>query len=103
MLETQVYITDSRVLLMVHIFRILSGEHSLWFEGRGESEVKDIIKEVNIGKRPLLGSYLEIISESSTKRWYRSRQLRSRFFMKNPESVRKVIAEAMKGNLREGK
>ena len=98
LLETRVYVTDRRVIFIVHIFRILAGEHSLWFEGRDESEARDIIKGVNIGKRPLLGPYLEITSENPTKRWYRGRQLRSRFFMKKPESVYNVIIEAMAKN-----
>jgi hypothetical protein len=97
-LEAVVYITDRRILLVVHIFRILSGEHSLWFEGGGKPGAKEFIKEVNIGKRQRLGPYLEIISESSAKRWYRSPEAQLRLFMSNPESIRKIIAEEITGD-----
>lgn len=95
LLEAGLYVTDRRVLLVIHMFRVLAGEQSQWFKVRGEPEAKESIKEINVGKRPLLGPYLEVISENPVKRWYRSPRLQARFFMKNPESVRRVITETI--------
>jgi hypothetical protein len=93
--EQGLYITDRRVLEVIYIFRTIKLEYSLWFEGRGGPGDNEFVKEVNVGKSWIVGPYLEVVSESSVKQWWRSRRLQSRFFMKNPESVRRVITETI--------
>jgi hypothetical protein len=70
-------------------------ELSQWFEGNQEPGDDETAKDVSVGRGRLLGPYLEIVSESGVKRWYRSPKARLRLFMKNPESVRRIIAEEM--------
>ena len=93
--EQGLYVTDRRVLDVIYIFRIIKLEYSLWFEAGGGPGDNEFVKEVNVGKSWIVGPYLEVVSESAVKQWWRSRRLQSRFFIKNPESVRKIIAETM--------
>ncbi len=97
-MEQGLYVTDRRVLAVFYIFRVLKFEYSLWFEGRCEAGNNEIVKEVNARKRRIAGPYLEIVAESPVKRWFHSRQGTVHIFMRNPESVRKIIAEAMTRN-----
>jgi cytidylate kinase len=92
------YVTDRRVLLVGYMFRVLKFEYSLWFEEAGVPDNNDIVKEVNVRKSRIAGPYLEIVAESPVKQWLRSRQATIHIFMRNPEPVRKIIAEAMTRN-----
>jgi len=92
-MEQGLYVTDRRVLVVFYIFRTIKFEYSLWFEGRGKPVDNEVVKEVNVGKSWIVGPYLEIVSESSVKQWCRSRRCQVRIFMKNPESMRRVITE----------
>jgi hypothetical protein len=67
----------------------------MWFEGKGEPGDNEFIKEIRVGKNWLFGPYLEVVSESSVRQWYRSRRLRVRCFMRNPEPAYRIITEAM--------
>lgn len=97
------YVTDRRVLLVGYMFRVLKFEYSLWFEGKGEPGDKEVVKEVNAGKSRIAGPYLEIVSESPVKQWFRSRQATVHIFTRNPESVRRIIAEAMAQDSKENR
>jgi hypothetical protein len=97
-MEQGLYVTDRRVLVVFYIFRTIKFEDSLWFEGRGEPGGNEFVKEVNVGKSRIVGPYLEVVSESSVKQWCRSPKIRLRLFMKNPEPIRRIIAEAMTRN-----
>ena len=98
-LDQGFYVTDRRVLHVFYIFRILAQEFDEWFEGK-EKESKDteFIKEIKVGRHWLCGSYLEIVSENSTQQWFRSKRLRIRIYMRNPEPVCRTITEAMGSN-----
>jgi hypothetical protein len=101
-MEQGLYVTDRRVLLVGYMFRVLKFEGSLWFEGTGVPDNNNIVKEVNVRKSRIAGPYLEIVAESPVKRWFHSRQGTVHIFMRNPESVRKIIAEAMTRNSKDG-
>jgi len=94
LLEHGLYITDRRVLNIFHMFRLLTQDFSQWFDGKEEAGGADLVKDVTVGKN-LLGSYLEVVSESPVKRWYRSRRFRLRLYMRNPAFVCQIISEAM--------
>ena len=93
--EAGLYITDRRVLLVAYLFRLFIQENSIWLKGKGEPGDNEFIEETSVGENFLLGTYLEIVSETSPRPWYRSHRARLRFFMKDAEFVRRVIAEAM--------
>jgi hypothetical protein len=95
LVEHGLYVTDRRVLHVFHIFRIIKQEERQWFEGKQEPGDNELVKDVSCGKSLLLGPYLDIVSENPVKRWYRSPKIRLRLFMKNPERIRRIIAEAM--------
>ena len=96
-LEHGLYVTDRRVLHVFHFCRLITQECSQWFEGKQEPGYDESVKDVSVGTGPLLGPYLDVVSESLVKRWYRSRRLRLRLYMRNPESVCRIISEAMTG------
>ena len=93
--EAGFYITDRRILLVAHLFRLLTQEVSLWFPGKAEGTDPEVVRDVCVGTGRLLGSYLEITSEDPTKHWYRSRELRSRIFMREPEDLRRLISDQL--------
>ena len=93
--EAGLYVTDRRVLLVAHLVRLLTQEVSQWFEGKQDPEDDETIKEVRVGKGALAGPYLEVVSESEVKRWYRSPRFRLRLFMRNPEFLYRLLSETM--------
>lgn len=95
LVEHGLYITDRRVLHVFHLFWLLTQEFSQWFEGKGEPPDDESLKDVSVGRSLLLGPYLEIGSENLVKQWGRSPRLLVHLFMRNPESVRRIISEAM--------
>lgn len=101
--EHGLYVTDRRVLHVFHIFRLLTQELSQWFESKGEPGDDELLKDVRGGRSLLLGPYLDIVSESLVKRWWRSPRCRLRLFMRSPESVRRIISEAMTRSCEESK
>jgi hypothetical protein len=90
-------VTDRRILHTFFIFRLLSQEFEQRLDGNKEKDT-EIIKEVRVGRHWLCGPYLEIVSESTKKLWYRSRKARIRLYMRKAESACKIITEAMVGN-----
>lgn len=93
--EQGLYITDRRVLHIVHSFRILTVEFDQWFEAKSQTSDTEFIKEVRAGRNWLCGPYLEIVSQNSVKLWYRSQRARMRVYMRNAESVCRIINEAI--------
>jgi len=96
--EHGMYVTQRRILHVFYIFRILRQEFSQYFERKDKAGYGEFMKEVKVGKSVLFGPYLEIVSECSTKSWWRSSEFRLQLFMRNPESVRKIITEEMAAN-----
>jgi hypothetical protein len=91
--DVSFYVTDKRIFIVGYLFRFLKFETSQWYYQ--ENDNAELLKEFNIGRSKIFCSYLEVISENSVKKWYRSPLLGIRFFMKNPEDVYKIIAEAV--------
>jgi hypothetical protein len=92
------YVTDKRVLHILHIFRLFSEEFNQCFGKETCVCDTDFIKEIRTSKHWLCGPYLEIVSENATKQWGRSTRARLRLYMRNPEPVCKIIADAMTKN-----
>jgi hypothetical protein len=93
--EAGLYVTDRRLLFVVHLFRLVSQEWSIWFEGRNEPGDHEFVKGVNLGKSRLFGPYLEVISETPEKLWYRSSLATMKLFLKNPETISRIIDNLM--------
>jgi hypothetical protein len=94
-LEQGLYVTDRRVLHIWHVFRLLTQEFDQWFEVKSQVPDTELIKEANSGRNWLCGPYLEIVSENSSRLWYRSQRARMRLYMRNPKSACQIIAEAI--------
>jgi len=96
--ESGLYVTDRRALHVFHVLCHVTVEFSQWFEGKSEPRDADCIKDVRVGRNPILGPYLEIVSEDPQKRWWRSHRWRSRIFMTHPERAHRAISEATAGS-----
>ena len=95
LLEHSLYVTDRRVLHVFHMVRLLRQEFSQWFEQADAASSDDVITDVTTGKSRLLGPYLDIVSETRVKTWYRSDQARLRLFMRDPDAIGDIVSEAM--------
>jgi hypothetical protein len=93
--EAGLYVTDRRILIVAYLFRLFILENNIWLKGKEEMEDNDFIEETSVGENFLLGTYLEIASETSPRPWRRSHRALLRIFMKNAEAAHKLIAEAM--------
>ena len=67
----------------------------MWLKGKGELEDNEFIEETSVGQNFLLGMYLEIVSETFPRPWYRSHRARLRLYMRQAEAVHKIVAETM--------
>ncbi len=83
------------MLFIAHSCRLLTTEFSQWFEGVAESEDEEFVRDVSVGRHRVLGPYLEVVSHNPVKPWYRSHDIRLRFFMRHPEGALEAIREAM--------
>ena len=95
LVDIGLYVTDRRVLLAGHLCRLLTHQFCLWFDGSHNIPDTDSITDISLGKSPIIGPYIEIVSQIPAKRWYRSRRLRIRLFMRNPQSVYRILSEAI--------
>ncbi len=95
--EAGLYVTNRRVVLMVHCFRLLTQEFSLWFRGKTRGDDAELFKAVSTGQCRWSGSYLELVSEDPKPHWYRSCKLRLRLFMCHPQVLEQIINEASRG------
>jgi len=95
--EAGIYVTDRRVLLVAYLFRILAFETSIWFPRCVVSETDEVIQTVTVDRMPIFGRYIEMITKDPVKHWYRSPQSRLRLFVRDPQSLHDMIAQAMAG------
>ena len=93
--EAGLYVTDRRVLIVYTLFRLVALEFSAWFEGKAESDDRERVKDVNVGRHSLCGSYLELLTYNPTKFRLRSHECRIRYYMSDPEPIYRAISEAM--------
>ncbi|TAL05092.1 MAG: serine/threonine protein kinase [Verrucomicrobia bacterium] len=89
------YVTDRRVLLLSHFLGIAQ-RFSLWFPGKAPDAQREMLKEVSVGRSGLLGEFLELKSEDFKPRWWRSRELRIRAYLRQPECLRDKILAAQR-------
>jgi hypothetical protein len=87
------YVTDRRIVLMAHAFHLWTQELSIWFSRGPQGEERELFKSVSTGSSRWAGRYLELISEDLQTHWYRSRELRLRFFIRDTEVLRQLISE----------
>jgi hypothetical protein len=95
--EMGLYVTDRRVIVVSHVFRLVTHEFSLWFPGTAPGAAYELLKRVTIGQSRWFGPYLDLISEHPEKRWYRSRELRLRLYLRQPEMLAGVVVTASSG------
>jgi hypothetical protein len=88
-------VTDRRALVVTHAFFGLAAQSAQWFEVRGDRVDAEHVREVRVGRSRLCGPFLDIVSEDPVRRWWRRPLLRVRLYMRDPERVRRAIADAM--------
>lgn len=93
--EAGFYVTDRRVLLMSHVLRLFTFEISQWYQGADAADDEEFVRSTRVGRHRVLGPFLEVVSHNPVKRWYRSHELRIRFFIRNPEIAEQIISDAM--------
>jgi len=94
--ETGVYVTNKRIMLVSHNFRLLTQELSLWFKDNTEKRRNsDFIQGIHLGKSWIWGPYLEVKFENSSKLWYRSSNAWIRLYTKKPEIIHTAITQIM--------
>ncbi len=96
--EQGLYVTDRRLLHILHLFRLLTVEFDQWFDENNPAQDTELIRKVRADRHWLCGPYLEIVSESTKTLWFRSRKTRMRLYMRKAESVCNIITEAIAGN-----
>jgi len=100
--EAGLYVTDRRILLPCFVFRLVVLEFVAWFESEDESRGEERVREVCTGRSCLLGPYLEIVTHTAVKHWFRSPDARIRVFMGDPEPVCSIISEAVSDRIKIG-
>jgi len=96
--EAGFYVTERRILIVFHLFRLVRLEYSLWLGKNAQQEGYDSVKEVSVGQSRLFGNYLQLVSENRTEHWYRSRDARLRLFLRRPDPVARLITGLMRQN-----
>ena len=94
--EMGFYVTDRRLLLTCWLFRLVRFDWVAWFGRKEDSADQDSIKEVSVGRSPVLGRYLQIVTYNPVEHWWRSREGRIRLFMKKPEPLCRWLTEALR-------
>jgi hypothetical protein len=90
--EAAMYVTDRRVVLIDSVLRWLTQEFSIWFAPESHQPARELFKAASLGSGRWSGNYLELISEDPQRHWYRSRELRLRFFMRDPGVLERLIS-----------
>jgi hypothetical protein len=93
--EMALYVTDRRLLLAAWLMRLVRFEWSAWFGNQDESADRDWIREVSVGRSSLLGRYVQLVTYDPVKHWYRSLQAQVRFFVKDPDSLYRLLSERL--------
>ena len=93
--EAGLYLTDKRMLVVYYFLRILAIETSIWFPRHAESKTEEVIQTATVGKMPIFGRYIEIISKDPIRHWYRSPQSRLRIFLRDPKPLYDLISKVM--------
>jgi hypothetical protein len=96
------YVTNRRIVLVACAFRLLPQQFNIWFPGKAQGDDPELFKAVSTGNNALLGNYLELLSEDPKRHWYRSRELRLRLFMREPEALQRLISQVNRGDGRCG-
>jgi hypothetical protein len=92
------YVTDRRLIVVVNAFWLINQEFSVWLREGAQTRDCEVLKGVSAGKNSF-GSYVEVISEAKSKRWYRSIEARARIYTQDSELLLKTVLGAVKGDM----
>jgi serine/threonine protein kinase/predicted esterase len=92
--EMELYVTDRRVLVVSHVLRLVTNEFSMWFPSAAPGAAYECFRQVTVGQSRWFGCFLDLISEHPEKTWYRSRELRLRLYVRQPELLERLILSA---------
>lgn len=88
------YVTDRRLLFASHFFGLINQRFSIWFAGKAPDDQRERFESVTSGESRVFGEFLEIRSKAPRGRWWRSIDLTLRIYMRQPGSLRDMIAAA---------
>ena len=94
--EMGLYITDRRVFLPCCLFRLFRVEWSAWLTRADQNTDQDHLETAAVGRKPFGGSYLELITSNSVKHWWRAEKARVRLFMKDPETLCRLLGDRLR-------
>ena len=89
--DISLYVTDQRVLLSGWVFRLLRGDWAAWFAVEDAAADRDRITAVSVGRAPLFGQYLQVVTHNPVRHWWRSPETRVRLFIKNAEPLCRLL------------
>src|ERR1051325_3181708 len=92
------YVTDRRLVVVANAFWLINQEFSVWFREDAQTRNHEFLKDASAGKNSF-GSYVEVISENTCARWYRSRRARTRIYARDSERLLKTVLGAVKGEV----
>jgi len=93
--DISLYVTDQRVLLSGWVLRLLRVDWTGWFAVEDTSGDWDRITEVPVGRKPLFGQYLQLVTHNPVRHWWRSHEARIRLFMRNPEPLCRMLQQRL--------
>lgn len=88
-------VTDQRVLLSGWLLRLLRVDWTGWFAVEDTSADRDRVTEVSVGRAPLFGQYLQLLTHNPVGHWWRSPEARIRLFMRNPEPLCRMLQQRL--------
>src|ERR1051326_6070796 len=92
------HVTDRRLVVVANAFWLINQEFSVWFREDAQTRNHEFLKDASAGKNSF-GSYVEVISENKSARWYRSRRARTRIYARDSELLVKTVLGAVKGEV----
>lgn len=92
----QLLVTTHRILLITDLLVLWMQEIDIWFPGKMPEDQTELLTGVAV-RNGLFGRCLEIKSKDPRRwRWLCASNLTLRFFFRDPESLEKIILEAMR-------
>jgi hypothetical protein len=92
LLDIKCVVTDRRLIISAQVVVLFRQEFSIWFPGHESAGEADVLKSVGTGKTGA-GTFIETLSENTATHWYRSPELRVRFYT----SDRELLAAIQRG------
>jgi hypothetical protein len=95
--KAALYVTDRRTLVVTRMFGLVVQQFGSWYPGREPQGDGELVVSASVGRMRVLGPYLEVVSSNERRpycpRWLCARDVRMRFFMREPEPLCDAVRE----------